>query len=169
MFGLTCSLILAAFALPAHATIHRLLVSGAATGGVPVVTFNDATSSLALGTTSLTTGASWITLSPDAKRAYLTFRTGTSAVGAFNVDSAGNLTPLGSQVTTPVPVYAGLNHEETLLFTASYPGASISTVTLDCGATVGTAVTDTFVATEPLASPQDQSRPHSVIVDVTVS
>lgn len=166
----TLSLILAASAVPTYATIHKLLVSGAATGGVTALTFNDVASTLTLGVTSLTQGASWITLTPNAQRAYLTFRTDTSAVGAFNVDaSTGALTPLGSQVTTPVPVFVGLNHEQTLLFTASYPGGSISTVKLSGGAAVGTAVTQTFTATAPLASPQDQSRPHSVIVDTTVS
>lgn len=156
-------------ASPTFAAVHTLLISGDASGGSISVIFNDNTCTIAISETSLTTGADWITLTPDAKRAYLTFRA-ASTVAAFNVSSSGSLTALGSAVSVPVPVYNGFTHDESLLFTASYPNGAIATVRLASnGATLAPAVTQAFTASAPLPSPQDQARPHSVIVDATVS
>ncbi|KAJ7481260.1 Lactonase, 7-bladed beta-propeller-domain-containing protein [Mycena galericulata] len=146
--------------LPLHAvaTLHTLIISGDSSGGAFSVTFNDATHAFAV--TGLTlpnvNGADWIAL-VSTSRAYLTF-------GMLLLWRRNDVSPSGG----PDPVYVGTTHNRSLLFTASYPSGAIATVPLDHGGIpVGPAATTTFTATAPLASPQDQSRPHSGIVDVT--
>ncbi|KAJ7510193.1 Lactonase, 7-bladed beta-propeller-domain-containing protein [Mycena galericulata] len=160
--------VISLFSLHAVATLHTLIISGDSSGGAFSVTFNDATHAFAV--TGLTlpnvNGADWIAL-VSTSRAYLTFRN-ASVVAAYDVSPSGGLTLVGSPVVVPVPVYVGTTHNRSLLFTASYPSGAIATVPLDHGGIpVGPAATTTFTATAPLASPQDQSRPHSGIVDVT--
>ncbi|KAJ7709529.1 Lactonase, 7-bladed beta-propeller-domain-containing protein [Mycena rosella] len=159
--------VLSLFISQAFGTTHTLIISGDASGGAISATFNDVNHELILtGDTPLTTGADWITLVGTA-RAYLTFRA-SATVAAYDVSCSGALTLAGSPVSVPVPVYVGVTHNSSFLFTASYPNGAIATVPLSPeGIPIAPAATTTFTATAPLASPQDQARPHSGIVDVT--
>ncbi|KAJ7137678.1 Lactonase, 7-bladed beta-propeller-domain-containing protein [Mycena epipterygia] len=164
MFCLLFSVL--AFSMQAIGTTHTLIISGDASGGAISATFNDVTHTFATTGATLTNGADWITL-VSTSRAYLTFRN-TATVAAYDVSSFGGLTLAGAPVAVPVPVYVGVTHNSSFLFTASYPTGAIATVPLSPdGIPIGPAATTTFTATAPLASPQDQARPHSGIVDVT--
>ncbi|KAJ7085749.1 Lactonase, 7-bladed beta-propeller-domain-containing protein [Mycena belliarum] len=148
------------------ATTHTLIISGDASGGAVSATFNDVNHAFKITGSTLTNGADWITLA-STSRAYLTFRN-TATVAAYDVSRSGGLFLVGEPVSVPVPVYVGLNHNSSFLFTASYPTGAIATVPLSPhGIPIAPAVTTTFTATAPLASPQDQARPHSGLIDVT--
>ncbi|KAJ6597260.1 Lactonase, 7-bladed beta-propeller-domain-containing protein [Mycena vulgaris] len=158
--------LLASSIAQAMATTHTLIISGDASGGAISATFNDADNAFTATGTTLTNGANWITL-VSTSRAYLNFRN-TATVAAYDVSRSGGLTVAGEPVSVPVPVYVGVTHNSSFLFTASYPSGAIATVPLSAdGIPIGPAATTTFTATAPLASPQDQARPHSGIVDVT--
>ncbi|KAJ7438476.1 Lactonase, 7-bladed beta-propeller-domain-containing protein [Mycena latifolia] len=158
--------VLAVFVVQTSATTHTLIISGDASGGAISATFNDVTHTFTKTGTTLTNGANWITL-VSTSRAYLNYRN-TALVAAYDVSRTGGLTLAGSPVSVPVPVYNGVTHNSSFLFTASYPTGAIATVPLSReGIPIGPAATTTFTATDPLPSPQDQSRPHSGIVDVT--
>ncbi|KAJ6624495.1 Lactonase, 7-bladed beta-propeller-domain-containing protein [Mycena sp. CBHHK59/15] len=111
------------------ATTHTLIISGDASGGAISTTFNDATHEFNVTGTTLTNGADWITLA-STSRAYLTFRN-TATVAAYDVSHSGGLTLVGSPVSVPVPVYVGMTHNLSFLFTASYPTGAIATVPLN--------------------------------------
>ncbi|KAJ7096472.1 Lactonase, 7-bladed beta-propeller-domain-containing protein [Mycena crocata] len=147
---------------------HTLIISGDSSGGSVSATFNDVTHELVITGRSLDNGANWINL-VSTSRAYLTFRN-TALVAAYDVSPSGALSLAGVPVSVPVPVYVGVSHNSSFLFTASYPTGAIATVPLSPAPEripIGPAATTTFTATAPLPSPQDQARPHSGIVDVT--
>ncbi|KAF8211843.1 Lactonase, 7-bladed beta-propeller-domain-containing protein [Mycena galopus ATCC 62051] len=158
--------ILCLFSAQALGTIHTLIISGDSSGGAFSTSFDDVDHTFKITGNSFINGADWITL-VGTTRAYLTFRN-TSFVAAYDVSPSGGLTLAGSPVTVPVPVYVGVTHNSSFLFTASYPNGAIATVPLSPqGLPIPPAATTTFPAPDPLPSPQDQSRPHSGIVDVT--
>ncbi|KAJ6502175.1 Lactonase, 7-bladed beta-propeller-domain-containing protein [Mycena sanguinolenta] len=158
--------ILTLFSVQALATIHTLVISGDSSNGAFSTTFNDVDHGFEITGQSFINGADWITL-VGTKRAYLTFRN-TSLVAAYDVSPSGELTLAGCPVSVPVPVYVGVTHNSSFLFTASYPNGAIATVPLSPdGVPIPPAATTTFPAPDPLPSPQDQARPHSGIIDVT--
>jgi len=158
--------LLSLFSAYALGTIHTLIISGDSSGGAVSTTFNDVDHAFTETGNSFINGADWITL-VGTSRAYLTFRN-TSLVAAYDVSPSGGLTLAGSPVSVPVPVYVGLTHNRSFIFTASYPTGAIATVPLSPdGLLVPPATTTTFAAPDPLPSPQDQARPHSGIVDIT--
>ncbi|KAF7338025.1 Lactonase family protein [Mycena venus] len=108
--------------------IHTLIISGDSSGGAISTTFDDANHDFKVTGNSFINGADWITL-VGTKRAYLTFRN-TSLVAAYDVSPSGGLTLAGSPVSVPVPVYVGVTHNSSFLFTASYPTGAIATVPL---------------------------------------
>ncbi|KAJ6531339.1 Lactonase, 7-bladed beta-propeller-domain-containing protein [Mycena capillaripes] len=135
-------LILSLLSVQALGTIHTLIISGDSSGGAISATFNDVNHKFTL--------------------------TGTSFINAYDVSPSGALSLAGSPVSVPVPVYVGVTHNRSFLFTASYPTGAIATVQLSPdGIPIPPATTTTFAAPDPLPSPQDQARPHSGIVDVT--
>ncbi|KAK7038022.1 Lactonase family protein [Favolaschia claudopus] len=146
--------------------VHTLIISGDSSGGAVSTTFNDANFAFKITGNTPINGADWITL-VGTSRAYLTFRN-TSLVAAYDVSPSGRLTLAGSPVSVPVPVYVGVTHNSSFLFTASYPSGAIATVPLDThGLPIPPSTTTFFSAPDPLPSPQDQARPHSGIVDIT--
>ncbi|KAJ7632935.1 Lactonase, 7-bladed beta-propeller-domain-containing protein [Roridomyces roridus] len=162
------SLVLLSLLGASFATIHTLIISGDSSGGAFSARFDDVTHELTHTGMSIpgVNGGNWIAL-PSISTAYLTFRN-ASVVAAYDVSPSGALTAVGSPVVVPVPVYVGVTHNSSFLFTASYPSGAIATVPLDQnGIPIPPASTTTFTATDPLPSPQDQSRPHSGIVDVS--
>ncbi|KAF7363759.1 putative isomerase YbhE [Mycena sanguinolenta] len=133
----------------AVATIHTLIISGDSSNGAFSTTFNDLNHEFEITGQSFINGADWITL-VGTKRAYLTFRN-TSLVTAYDVSLSGGLTLAGSPVSVPVPVYVGVTHNSSFLFTASYPNGAIATVPLSPdGLPIPPAATTTFPAPDPL-------------------
>lgn len=109
--------VLSLLSLQAIAKTHTLIISGDSAGGAFSATFNDVTHAFAIINLSIpnVNGADWITL-VSTSRAYLTFRN-ASTVAAYDVSSAGVLTLAGSPVVVPVPVYVGVTHNSSFLFT----------------------------------------------------
>lgn len=117
MLRLSLLAILSLLSVQTLAATHTLIISGDSSGGAVSTTFNDVTHAFAITGNSFINGADWITL-VGTTRAYLTFRN-TSLVAAYDVSSSGGLTLAGSPVSVPVPVYVGVTHNSSFLFTGN--------------------------------------------------